>query len=159
MKQLFEKSPERISSISFFNMLKKQNEQVLFDWEVKRMSLKFEAAFQKFYEDKQYQFKLIVFSFQRFECNFESRTYRTLAKKICSSRRVFLKIGNITSISLRPQSLHLSQMLDTTIFNVFKMRYKSTPGNTRYESKFTRKLMQIKKAFDSLMFHDLIKSG
>lgn len=39
------------------------------------------------------------------------------------------------------------------------MRYKSTPENTIYKSKFTQKLMRIKKAFDSSMYDDVIKSG
>ena len=74
---------------------------------------------------------------------------------ILQSNGHFKKIGIIITIHLLPHSSHISQMLDATTFNVFKMRYKSTPGNTRIESKFTKKLMQIKKSvrfFDAWWF-------
>ena len=69
------------------------------------------------------------------------------------------KIGNITLIPLPSHSSHITQMLDVSVFNVFKGNYFSTPPDSSYTSLFTRKLMHIKKAFQSTVNDELIKSG
>ena len=60
----------------------------------------------------------------------------------------FSKIGGITTIPLPSHSSHLSQMLDCSVFSSLKRRYSSIPGNKKFESRFTRKLMRIKQAYE-----------
>ena len=69
------------------------------------------------------------------------------------------KIGNVTLIPLPSHSSHLTQMLDVSVFSVFKGNYNSTSSDSSYTSLFTRKLMHIKKAFQSTVNDELIKSG
>ena len=69
------------------------------------------------------------------------------------------KIGNVTLIPLPSHSSHLTQMLDVSIFSVFKGNYNSTSSDSSFTSLFTRKLMHIKKAFQSTFNDELIKSG
>ena len=69
------------------------------------------------------------------------------------------KIGNISVIPIPSHSSHLAQMLDVSVFNVFKGNYMSTPSSSLYKSLFTRKLMHIKKAYQSTVTEELIKSG
>ena len=69
------------------------------------------------------------------------------------------QIGNINVIPLPPHSSHLSQMLDASIFGALKKRYAALSGDKSYESRFTRKLMRIKKAYQSCMNEELIRSS
>ena len=67
------------------------------------------------------------------------------------------EIGNIKMIAPPPHSSHLTQMLDCSVFASVKKRYSSIPSNKKYESRFTRKLMTIKKAFENSINSELIR--
>lgn len=69
------------------------------------------------------------------------------------------KIGDVIIVPIPPHSSHISQMLDATIFGSLKRRYGSTPSNSLIESKFTRKLIRIKQAFQTCITEELIRSG
>ena len=68
-------------------------------------------------------------------------------------------IGNIKMIFIPPHSSHITQMLDATIFSALKRRYSVIPGNKKFASKFTRKLMRIKNAYQTSITDELIRSG
>ena len=68
------------------------------------------------------------------------------------------KIGDVIIVPIPPHSSHISQMLDATIFGSLKRRYGSTPNNSLIESKFTRKLIRIKQAFQTCITEELIRS-
>lgn len=63
-------------------------------------------------------------------------------------------IGNIKMIPIPTYSNHMAQMLDVSILNWLKTRYDSIPGEMKYNSIFTRKVMRIKKAYQSVMFDE-----
>lgn len=69
------------------------------------------------------------------------------------------QIGNIKMIPIPAHSSHLSQVLDLTILNVLKMRYNSIQNSPQYASNFTKKLMRIKTAYQSVMFDETIRAG
>lgn len=69
------------------------------------------------------------------------------------------KIGNISLILLPPHSSHLAQVLDLTVFNVFKTNYFSTFSNCSFSSQFTSKLMKIKIAYQKTFNDEVIQSG
>lgn len=73
--------------------------------------------------------------------------------------QAFEEIGNIKIIFLPPHSSHLTQMLDVSLFSVLKRRYSSTPKDESLSSKFTQKLIRIKKAYQSCVNEELIKSS
>ena len=62
-------------------------------------------------------------------------------------------------IAIPAHSSHLSQVLDLTILNVLKMRYYSIQNSPLYVSNFTKKLMRIKTAYQSVMFDETIRAG
>lgn len=68
------------------------------------------------------------------------------------------EIGNIEFIFIPPHSSHISQMLDATIFGTIKRRYSSTSIQDKY-TRFTKKLLRIKRAYQSSMNEELIRSG
>lgn len=68
-------------------------------------------------------------------------------------------IGNIKMIPIPAHSSHIAQMLDVSILNSLKTRYDSIPGEMKYSSLFTRKIMRIKKAYQSVMFDEQIRAG
>lgn len=68
-------------------------------------------------------------------------------------------IGNIEMIPLPAHSSHIAQMLDVSILNSFKTMYKSIPGEMKFSSPFTKKIMRIKKAYQSVMFDEQIRAG
>ena len=69
------------------------------------------------------------------------------------------KIGNIKVIPLPSHSSHLTQMLDSSAFGSLKKRYSSIQGNKNFTSKYTRKLMKIKQAYESSVNSELIRSS
>ncbi|OHT02774.1 hypothetical protein TRFO_30039 [Tritrichomonas foetus] len=69
------------------------------------------------------------------------------------------KIGNIEIIPLPPHSSHISQMLDAAVFASVKKRFASISGDPTLESKFIRKLARIKKAYETAVSDDLIRSA
>ena len=69
------------------------------------------------------------------------------------------EIGNIRMIALPPHYSHLTQMLDCSVFASVKKKYSSIPSNKNYESRYTRKLMKIKKAFESSINSELIRAA
>lgn len=69
------------------------------------------------------------------------------------------KIGDVKIIPIPAHSSHLSQILDASIFGSLKRRYGSIPGDSTIQSKFTRKLIRIKAAFQSCISEELIRSG
>lgn len=68
------------------------------------------------------------------------------------------EIGNIEIIFIPPHSSHISQMLDATIFGKIKRRYSSTSIQGNY-TRFTKKLLRIKRAYQSSMNEELLRSG
>lgn len=72
---------------------------------------------------------------------------------------ILKEIGNIEIIPIPPHSSHFTQMLDATIFGSLKRKYSSTPNDSSLTSRFTKKLIRIKKAYESTMSQELIKSG
>ncbi|OHT08675.1 hypothetical protein TRFO_22767 [Tritrichomonas foetus] len=71
----------------------------------------------------------------------------------------FAEIGNICIIPLPPHSSHLSQMLDASFFASVKKKYSVLPNDHSVESKFTKKLLKIKRAFQSVANEELIRSS
>ena len=71
----------------------------------------------------------------------------------------FDEIGNLKLIPLTPRSSHLLQMLDTTLFSSVKRRFASIPENKDLQSRLTRKLMRIKRAYESSVCSELIRSA
>ena len=71
----------------------------------------------------------------------------------------FDEIGNIKLIPLPPHSSHMLQMLDTTLFSSVKRRFASIPENKDYTSRLTCILMRIKKAYESSVCSELIRSA
>ena len=69
------------------------------------------------------------------------------------------QIGNIKMIPIPAHSSHIAQMLDVSVLNSLKTRYESIPGEMKYTSLFTRKMMRIKKAYQSVMFDEQIRAG
>ena len=69
------------------------------------------------------------------------------------------KIDDVIIVPIPPHSSHISQMLDATIFGSLKRRYGSTPSNSLIDSKFTRKLIPIKQAFQTCITEELIISS
>ena len=69
------------------------------------------------------------------------------------------KIGNIRIIYLPPHSSHISQMLDASLFSALKRKYSSITKDNSLISKFTQKMMKIKKAYQTLVTEELIKSS
>ena len=64
------------------------------------------------------------------------------------------EIGNIEFIFLPPHSSHITQMLDATIFGTIKRRYSSTSIQGKY-TRFTKKLLRIKRAYQSSINEDI----
>ena len=62
-------------------------------------------------------------------------------------------------IPLPAHSSHIAQMLDVSILNSFKTMNKSIPGEMKFSSPFTKKIMRIKKAYQSVMFDEQIRAG
>ena len=72
---------------------------------------------------------------------------------------IFLsEIGNIVFIFLPPHSSHITQMLDATIFGTIIRRYFSTSIHGQY-SRFAKKLLRIKIAYQSSINEELIRSS
>lgn len=71
----------------------------------------------------------------------------------------FDEIGNIKLILLPPHSSHLLQMLDATLFSSVKRRFSSIPENKDFTSRLTRKLIRIKRAYESSVCSELIRSA
>ena len=69
------------------------------------------------------------------------------------------KIGNIRIIYLPPHSSHISQMLDASLFSALKRKYSSITKDNSLISKFTQKMMKIKKAYQTSVTEELIKSS
>lgn len=67
------------------------------------------------------------------------------------------EIGNIEFIFIPPHSSHISQMIDATIFGTIKRRYSSTSIQDKY-TRFIKKLLRIKRAYQSSMNEELIRS-
>ena len=73
--------------------------------------------------------------------------------------KILDEIGNIKIITIPPHSSHLAQMLDASVFGSLKRKYPSIPNVKTIKSKFTQKLVKIKRAYESIMSQELIKSG
>ena len=71
----------------------------------------------------------------------------------------FDEIGNVKLIPLPPHSSHLLQMLDATLFSSAKRPFASIPENKDLQSRLTRKLMRIKRAYESSVCSELIRSA
>lgn len=69
------------------------------------------------------------------------------------------EIGNIKFVTIPPHSSHLLQMLDVSVFGSLKRKYIATPKDQNIKSKFTQKLIRIKRAYQSIMSPELIRSG
>ncbi|OHT02588.1 hypothetical protein TRFO_06987 [Tritrichomonas foetus] len=69
------------------------------------------------------------------------------------------EIGYIHLIPLPAHSSHITQMLDVSYFGAVKKKYSVTPGNNEIESKFTRKLLRIKKSFETVTTSELIRTS
>ena len=69
------------------------------------------------------------------------------------------EIGNTIMIPLPAHSSHITQMLDVSIFNVFKRKYESIMIDRTFTSVFTKKLMRIRTAYICSVYDEIIKSG
>lgn len=69
------------------------------------------------------------------------------------------KIGNIEVILLPAHSSHITQMLDRSAFAAIKRKYSFLQYDEDLVSKFTKKLIRIKKSYQSTMNEELIKSS
>ena len=69
------------------------------------------------------------------------------------------EIGNIKLIFLPPHSSHITQMLDAALFSSLRRKYSSTPKDENLNSKFTQKMVRIKKAYQASVNEELIRSS
>lgn len=69
------------------------------------------------------------------------------------------EIGNIKILPIPPHSSHFTQMLDATVFGSIKRKYTSIKNDISSKSKFTKKLIRIKRAYESVLSQELIQSG
>ena len=75
------------------------------------------------------------------------------------SKKALDLIGKIKFIFLPPHSSHLSQMLDATLFSTLKRKYANIEKDLSMNSRFTQKLVKIKKAYQSVVNEELIRSS
>lgn len=69
------------------------------------------------------------------------------------------QIGNTRLIPLPAHSSHLTQMLDSSCFAALKKKYSWIPNDSEIKSRLTQKLIRIKKAYESSMSSEVIRSS
>ena len=73
--------------------------------------------------------------------------------------KILDEIGNIKILPIPPHSSHFTQMLDATVFGSIKRKYTSIKNDISSKSKFTKKLILINRAYESVFSQELIQSG
>lgn len=69
------------------------------------------------------------------------------------------EIGNIEIIFLPPHSSHITQMLDAVVFSSMKRKFLNIDYDNSLSSRFTKKLIRIKAAYQSTVNDELIRSS
>ena len=72
-------------------------------------------------------------------------------------QKEFEEIGEIKIIFIPPHSSHITQMLDAALFAILKRKYSATPKEQKLISKFTQKLIRIKKSYQAAVNEEIIR--